>query len=104
VHRVTDMIAILICVAWFVLAGVAVAELHEWRLPRREPEVESKEGVHFLVLHKQRTREVYVFLFDDAHAVDAMRTYGRFASDPSLSFSWGDAAVASARTRKMVAG
>jgi hypothetical protein len=69
------MIAILICVAWCVLAGVAVAELHEWRLPRREPEVESKEGVHFLVLHKQRTREVYVFLFDDAHAVDAMRTY-----------------------------
>lgn len=38
------MIVILICVAWFVLACVAVAELREWRLPRREPEVESKEG------------------------------------------------------------
>mgnify|MGYP007002399047 CR=1 FL=1 len=78
--------------------------MHGWRPPRREPEVESREGVHFLVLQKQRCREMYVFIFDDAHAVDAMRTYGRFASDPSLSFTWGDAAVASARTRKMVAG
>jgi len=36
------MMAIAICVAWFVLAGVAVAELHGWRPPRREPEVERQ--------------------------------------------------------------
>ena len=43
------MTAILICVAWLVLDGVAVAELHGWPPPRREPEVESREGVHFLM-------------------------------------------------------
>ena len=86
--------------AWLVLAGVAVAELHEWR----EPEAESREGVHFLVLQKRRCRETYVFLFVDATTLTPMRAYGRFASDPSLSFSWGDAAIASSKTRKMVKG
>ena len=43
------MTALVICVAWLVLAGVAVAELHGWRRPRREPEAESLEGVHFLM-------------------------------------------------------
>ena len=38
------MTALVICVAWLVLAGVAVAELHGWRRPRREPEAESREG------------------------------------------------------------
>lgn len=43
--------------------------------------------------------ERYVFLFDDASRDEALRTLGRFASDPSLSFSWHDAAVLGEKVR-----
>lgn len=37
--------------------------------------------------------ERYVFLYDDASRAECLRTLGRFASDPQLSFSWWDAAA-----------
>lgn len=37
--------------------------------------------------------ERYIFLFDDRHRTETLRTLGRFASNPDLSFSWFDAAV-----------
>ena len=46
--------------------------------------------------------ERYIFLFDDHHRSDALRTLGRFASNPELSFSWYDAAVLSQRIRHAV--
>lgn len=39
--------------------------------------------------------ERYVFLYDDASRGATLRTLGRFASDPELSFTWYDAAVLS---------
>lgn len=47
--------------------------------------------------------ERYIFLFDDEHRSDALRTLGRFASNPELSFSWYDAAVLSQRIRHAAA-
>lgn len=62
-----------------------------------------------LVLQKTNAagnvRESYVFVFDDtqqSHA-DAMRTFGRYASTPDLTFTWYDAAVMSQRLRAMAA-
>jgi hypothetical protein len=43
--------------------------------------------------------ERYVFLFDDASRAEALRTLGRFAADPDLSFSWHDAAVLGEKVR-----
>lgn len=43
--------------------------------------------------------ERYVFLFDDASRDEALRTLGRFAADPALSFSWHDAAVLGEKVR-----
>ena len=43
--------------------------------------------------------ERYVFLFDDASRAEALRTLGRFAADPDLSFSWHDAAVLAEKVR-----
>lgn len=44
-------------------------------------------------------REKYVFVYDVAHRGEALRTLGRFAVDPGLSFTWYDAAVLSQRIR-----
>jgi hypothetical protein len=44
--------------------------------------------------------ERYIFLFDDANRSEALRTLGRFASNPELSFSWYDAAILSQRIRQ----
>ena len=44
--------------------------------------------------------ERYVFLYDETSRAEALRTLGRFASNPDLSFSWYDAAVLSQRIRQ----
>ncbi len=44
--------------------------------------------------------ERYVFLYDETSRAEALRTLGRFASNPELSFSWYDAAVLSQRIRQ----
>ncbi len=44
--------------------------------------------------------ERYVFMFDDATRAETLRTLGRFASNPELTFSWYDAAVLSQKIRQ----
>jgi len=55
------------------------------------------EDINVLALVKGRER--YVFLYQDSQRAQALRTLGRFASDPELSFSWYDAAVLSQKVR-----
>jgi hypothetical protein len=45
--------------------------------------------------------ERYVFIFDDRHRIELLRTFGRFAMRKDLSFSWYDAAVLSQKAREM---
>jgi len=44
--------------------------------------------------------EQYVFLYDDNNRAETLRTLGRYASNPELSFSWYDAAVLSQKIRQ----
>lgn len=44
--------------------------------------------------------ERYIFLFDDDHRAECLRTLGRFASNEELSFTWYDAAVLSHKVRQ----
>ncbi len=44
--------------------------------------------------------ERYIFLFDDDNRSETLRTLGRFASNPDLSFTWYDAAVLSQKIRQ----
>ncbi len=46
--------------------------------------------------------ERYIFLFDDDHRAECLRTLGRFASNQELSFTWYDAAVLSHKVRQSV--
>ena len=55
------------------------------------------------VLALVKGEERYIFLYDDEHKSDALRTLGRFASNAELSFSWYDAAVLSQRIRQSAA-
>ena len=43
--------------------------------------------------------ERYVFLYDDDSRVEALKTLGRYAANPDLSFSWYDAAVLGQKMR-----
>jgi len=44
--------------------------------------------------------EQYVFLYDENHRAETLRTFGRYASNPELSFTWYDAAVLSQKIRQ----
>lgn len=55
------------------------------------------------VLALVKGQERYVFLYDAASRAEALRTLGRFASDPELSFTWYDAAVLSQKIREAAA-
>ena len=53
-----------------------------------------------IVLALVKGKERYIFLYDDANREETLRTLGRFASNPDLSFTWYDAAVLSQEIRK----
>lgn len=59
------------------------------------------QDINVLALAKGEER--YLFLFNDATRTEALRTLGRFASHPELSFSWYDAAVLSQKIRQETA-
>ncbi len=93
-----------ITVIWILLAVLVFAELGGW-WPRRRgqeeapPQEADDDDVRFLILI--RGRERYVFVFDREHLTEIRRVFGRFASDPELSFTWHDAAVMSLRAKEM---
>ena len=56
------------------------------------------DDINVLALVKGSER--YVFLYDDASRDEVLRTLGRFASNPDLSFTWYDAATLSQKVRE----
>jgi hypothetical protein len=56
------------------------------------------QDINVLALVKGEER--YVFLYDDASRAEALRTLGRYASNPELSFTWYDAAILSQKIRQ----
>ncbi|HUG68951.1 MAG TPA: hypothetical protein VMM76_14475 [Pirellulaceae bacterium] len=59
------------------------------------------QDINVLALVKGEER--YIFLFDDNNRSEVLRTLGRYASNPELSFSWYDAAVLSQKIRQVTA-
>ena len=59
------------------------------------------QDINVLALVKGNER--YIFLYDDASRAEALRTLGRYASNPELSFTWYDAAVLSQKIRQATA-
>ncbi len=58
----------------------------------------NDDDINVLALVKGSER--YIFLFDDTQRAEALRTLGRYASNPDLSFTWYDAAVLSQKVRQ----
>ncbi|HUT12836.1 MAG TPA: hypothetical protein VMY42_20240 [Thermoguttaceae bacterium] len=56
------------------------------------------QDINVLALVKGSER--YVFLYDDCSRAETLRTLGRYASNPDLSFTWYDAAVLSQKIRQ----
>ena len=44
--------------------------------------------------------EKYLFVYADDQIAEILRIFGRFATNPELSFTWYDAAVLSQKVRK----
>ena len=61
----------------------------------------NQQDINVLALVKGEER--YIFLYDEAHRAETLRTLGRFASNPELSFTWYDAAVLSQKIRQTAA-
>ena len=68
------------------------------RRRNKEPRAVTKD-INVLALVKGAER--YIFLFDDDNRAEALRTLGRYASNPDLSFTWYDAAVMAQRVRRL---
>ena len=87
---ITTIACTLIITLWLVieLAAAAVRSKH------KDTDMQS-EDIQFVVLVKGH--EKYVFVYEDnrERRIDVQRTFGRFASNPELSFTWYDAAVLS---------
>jgi hypothetical protein len=60
---------------------------------------QMQRGMNVLALVKGSER--YVFLYDDNSSPELLRTLGRFAADPQLSFTWYDAAILSQKVRRL---
>ena len=56
------------------------------------------QEVNVLALVKGKER--YVFLYNGQHRREILDSFGRFASDPELSFNWHDAAVLTQKVRR----
>ena len=56
------------------------------------------QDINVLALVKGSER--YIFLYDDENRAETLRTLGRYASNPDLSFTWYDAAVLSQKVRQ----
>ena len=56
------------------------------------------QDINVLALVKGSER--YVFLYDDESRAATLRTLGRYASNPELTFTWYDAAVLSQKIRQ----
>lgn len=56
-------------------------------------------GVNVLALVKEDER--YVFIYDDDSSATLLQTFGRYAADKDMSFSWYDAAVLSQKVRRL---
>jgi hypothetical protein len=65
---------------------------------RSEEKSAVSQDINVLALVKGKER--YVFLYDDASRAETLRTLGRYASNPELSFTWYDAAVLSQKIRQ----
>jgi hypothetical protein len=50
--------------------------------------------------YRKPNGELYLFVYDDEHKSDVLRTLARWASDPGIAFDWNDAAVVSQRMRE----
>ncbi|WP_246117895.1 hypothetical protein [Adhaeretor mobilis] len=69
----------------------------EQEVPAPQKARPVSDDINVLALVKGKER--YVFLYDDSQRAKTLRTLGRFASNPELSFSWYDAAVLSQKLR-----
>ncbi len=67
-------------------------------LPTPLPATVAWSETNVLALVKGTER--YVFLYLDSERTEALRVFGRYASNPELSFTWYDAAVLSGKLRE----
>jgi hypothetical protein len=58
----------------------------------------TDEDIHILAF--TNGKEKYVFTYDGKTRAEVLRRFGRFASNPELSFSWYDAAVLSGKVQE----
>ncbi len=69
-------------------------------MPYRYPRLSDADCNEVNVLMLVKGNERYVFMFDEQHTADILRTLGEFAGNPDLDFSWYDCAILCKRIRE----
>lgn len=59
----------------------------------------SPSQVLVIVIIKQTER--FVWIYDEHHVREVLCSIGRHAADPTLSMTWGDAAMATMRVKNL---
>jgi len=54
--------------------------------------IAAKRRSQKMAVVAKRDGELYCWVYDDSRKLDVLRSLGKFASDPRLSFTWTDAA------------
>lgn len=88
----------------FLLHEIKASEVAMSVTKDRWEKPDEGEGPEVNVLALVKGTERYVFLYTDNHRADTLRTLGRYASDPELSFNWYDAALLSQKIRQDTQG
>ena len=84
----------------FLLHEIKASEVAMSITQDRWEKPDEGEGPEVNVLALVKGTERYVFLYTDSCRADTLRTLGRYASDPDLSFSWYDAALLAQKVRE----
>lgn len=62
------------------------------------PEIEAAfkrpdKSLKNVIVLKRDSGEIFAFVYDDESGMAVMETFGRFANDPELDFTWDDALI-----------
>lgn len=68
-----------------------------------DPSDSTAQAGDINVLALVKGKERYIYLYDDSQQAETLRTLGRHAASPELSFSWYDAAVLGKKVRREAA-
>lgn len=62
--------------------------------------LQERGNVDVLGIYKRKARETFIFIYDHRDLPTLFRAFCRYADDPTINFTWTDAAILAGRARQ----